>query len=285
MEVAHKVNAKMNAIESQKVHLEAAEVCELLQKKQYVSVPFVTSPAEIDQAMAAFFDFLAAPEDIKNHIDFTIAPLHRRGDVGFRHRHAENHIYDDSKQFFHFHPAIFDKYPDFLEQNPVVRNLMEKAQPLWDKTAHTVRGVLTLLEPQFPGIVSKVFDTKYPHILLRFLQYEWAESGKYLAKPHYDAGSFTLAIAESNPGLRIGRSPEDLKLVTHKKDHAIFMLSSNFRTLINDDQFDAGWHDVLQMDATVIGKPFSRWALVAFIEAHGVPGLPRTETHKWYQPS
>lgn len=285
MSMLNKTGLKINTAETQKLPLETIHVWEHLREKQHVCVPFVTGPSEIEQAMAAFFQFLAAPEEIKNHIDFTIAPLHRRGDVGFRHRHAEDHIYDDSKQFFHFHPALFEEYPDFLKENPVVQNFMEKSQPLWDKTAQTVRDVLTLLEPQFPGIVSKIFDTKHPHILLRFLQYEWVESGKYLAKPHYDAGSFTLAIAESNPGLRIGRGPEDLTLVAHKKDHAIFMLSSNLRTVIDDEQFVPGWHDVLQMDAHVIGKPFARWALVAFIDAHGVSGLPRTETHKWYQPS
>lgn len=39
------------------------------------------------------------------------------------------------------------------------------------------------------------------------------------------------------------------------------------------------------MSETQIGKPFARWAVVAFIEAQGVEALPRTETHKWYTES
>jgi len=130
-----------------------------------------------------------------------------------------------------------------------------------------------------------VFETEHPHILVRFLKYDWQSSGKYLAKPHFDSGSCTLAIAESDAGLRIGSCPDDLQLVEHKTNQAIFMLSSNYRQLLNADTLSAGWHDVIQLDETRIGQPFARWAIVAFIEAQGVDALPRTETHKWYQPT
>jgi hypothetical protein len=50
---------------------------------------------------------------------------------------------------------------------------------------------------------------------------------------------------------------------------------------MNTDKLFPGWHDVIQLDETLIGKPFARWAIVVFIEAHGVEALPRTETHKW----
>ena len=52
--------------------------------------------------------------------------------------------------------------------------------------------------------------------------------------------------------------------------------------VMQTEELQAGWHDVIQLDETYIGKPFARWAVVAFIEAHGVEALPRTETHKWY---
>jgi hypothetical protein len=120
---------------------------------------------------------------------------------------------------------------------------------------------------------------------LRFLRYSWSKSGKYLAKPHFDAGSFTLAIAESEPGLRIGSCPENLQLVAHKEKEAIFMLSSNFKKLMDTDQLSPGWHDVIQLNETIIGKPYARWAIVAFIDGHDVEALPRSETHKWYAPA
>lgn len=253
-----------------------------LQEQFYVNVPFNIPRSDLEEAIQAFFKFLAEPDSIKTHIDFSIAPLHRRGDVGFRHRDPSEDIYNDSKDFFHYHPALFEKYPDFLEKNPVVANFVHKAKPIWDNVYQSIQNILKLFEPKFPGAYNKIFDTEHVHILLRFLKYNWNKSEKYLAKPHFDAGSFTLAIAESCSGLRIGNSPENLKLVEHKADNAIFMVSSNFQKVINTDTLAPSWHDVIQLDETFIGKPFARWAIVAFIEAHGVKARPRTETHKWY---
>jgi hypothetical protein len=255
-----------------------------LQKQHYVHLPFLLDPQLLQQAMDAFFVFLEEPESIKHHIDFTIAPMHRRGDVGFKYRRADEGIYNDNKSFLQFNPAIFDRYGDFLAQNPRVSDLVHKAKPIWDMVALTIRQVLNLCDTRFPGVVNRVFAKGEDHILLRFLKYDWQSSGKYLAKPHFDAGSCTLAIAESCAGLRIGSCPDDLALVQHKEQQALFMLSSNFRQLLPCDSLSAGWHDVVQLDEAQLGKPFARWALVAFIEAAGVEALPRTETHKWYKP-
>jgi hypothetical protein len=202
--------------------------------------------------------------------------------VGYKHRDPSDHIYNDSKEFFHFHPALFEKYPEFLEAHPVVSNFVRQAKPIWEAAYQTVSDILSVFEPTFPGIHARIFDTDMVHVQLRFLKYDWQNSGALLAKPHYDAGSCTLAVAESCPGLRIGSSPENLRHVDHQPGNAIFMLSSNFKKMMDTDEFCPGWHDVIQVDKTLIGKPFARWAVVAFIEAHGVEALPRTETHKWY---
>lgn len=252
-----------------------------LSKHGYVHVPFEVPPGTIDLAVASFFRFLQAPTAIKTHIDFTIAPEHRRGDVGYKHRVASENIYNDDKEFFHYHPAIEKHYADFLQDHPVVADFLQYARPLWNATAATVRETLTRFEKDSPGIVNRVFDTENPHILLRFLKYDWPNSGRQLAKPHFDAGSCTLAIAESTEGLRIGRDPETLRLVNHQSGRAVFMFSSNYRQLLQNDNFQPGWHDVIQIDETRKGRPFSRWAIVAFIEAHGVKALSRNETHKW----
>lgn len=265
------------------MNLSYQDIHESLQERFYVNVPFSISTDIINDAIQAFFKFLNEPGDIKSHIDFTIAPKHRRGDVGFKQRDPNDHIYNDSKAFFHFHPALFDRYADFLDSNPVVNDFMTKAKPIWDLAYTTVKEILNTFEPEFPGIVDKVFHGEYPHLLLRFLKYDWDASGEYLAKPHFDAGSFTLAIAESCPGLRIGSGPENLTLISHKPGNAIFMLASNFQKIMSTSELFPGWHDVIQLDKTLIGKPYARWAIVAFIEAHNVEALPRSETHKWYQ--
>ena len=70
--------------------------------------------------------------------------------------------------------------------------------------------------------------------------------------------------------------------VEHNPETAIFMVASNFEKLIKTDKLLPSWHDVIQVDETKIGKSFARWAIVAFIDGHGVEALPRSETHKWY---
>jgi len=259
------------------------DIYQALHENNYVNVPFPMDRALIEDAVNAFFRFLEEPEDVKSHIDFSIAPRHRRGDVGYRHRDPADDIYNDSKDFFHYHPAIFREYPEFIEANPVVKDFLTKAQPIWELTRKTVDNVLQALDPQFPGLHSKVFETEEDiHIQLRFLKYQWTTSEKYLAKPHFDAGSCTLAIAESTQGLRIGSGPEDLQLVEHKPENAVFMLASNFQTVMESEKLSPALHDVIQMNETLIGKPYARWAVVAFIEAQDVEALPRSETHKHY---
>ena len=233
-----------------------------LKERYYVNVPFPLPPTAISDVIAAFFQFLEEPTEVKEFIDFTIAPRHRRGDVGFKHREPGDHIYNDNKDFFHFHPALFERYGSFLAKHPVVQDFMLKALPIWQLAYNTVGNILKTFEPYYPGSYAKVFDTQDAHFLLRFLKYNWQSSGKYLAKPHFDAGSFTFAIAESCQGLRIGSRPENLRPVEHCEGNALFMLSSNFKTVLSTDQFSAGWHDVIQLDDSLIGQPFARWPLL-----------------------
>ncbi len=262
--------------------LSLEEIETTLQKQFYINIPFSIARSTLEEAIQAFFKFLDEPDTIKSHIDFSIAPKHRRGDVGFKHRDSNDHLYNDNKDFFHYHPALLKKYADFLETQPIVYDFMLKAKPIWDLAYQTIWEILKIFEQNFPGVHAKIFNTEHVHLLLRFLRYDWHCSSKYLAKPHFDAGSFTLAIAESGPGLRIGSCPENLQLVEHKAGNAIFMLSSNFQKVMDTDKLFAGWHDVIQLDETFIGKPFARWAIVTFIEAHGIEALPRTQTHRWY---
>ena len=262
--------------------------CELfsdLKQNHYVNVPFPMDRSMIEEAVQAFFKFLEEPEDVKAHINYSIAPRNRRGEVGYRYRDPADHIYNDSKEFFHYHPSMFKKHPAFIMSNPVVNDFLTKAQPIWEMTSQIVGQILKALEPEFPGFQSKVFDgNEEIFIMLRFLKYEWTASNKYLAKPHFDAGSCTLAIAESTHGLRIGSGPDDMKLVEHKPENAVFMLASNFNTVMNTEKLSPAWHDVIQLNENMIGKPYARWAVVAFIEAQGVEALPRSETHKHYMP-
>ena len=255
---------------------------EHLKNKPYLQLPFPVNNVSLDKAITSYFKFLELPDEVKSYINIKISPLHRRGDIGFAHREPSDGIYNDSKDFFHFHPKIFDEYKNFLKDQPIICDFLNNAMPIWQTTHDISYQILQLFEKDFPGTIAKIFDTKDIHIIVRFLKYNWSHSGKYLAKPHFDAGSFTLAIAESCPGLRIGKGPDDLQAIDHEDGKAVFFVSSNFKKIIDTDDLSPGWHDVIQLDETQLGKPFARWAIVAFIEGHNVESLPRSETHKWY---
>lgn len=253
-----------------------------LKENLYLQLKFPINHSYLEKTIDLFFKFLELPNNLKEHIDLKIGAKHRRGDIGLKHRESTDDIYRDSKDFFHFHPLIFEEYADFLKANPVINEFMQHAQPIWKAAYNLAYQIIKSFDASFPGTSDKIFDTNEVHILLRFLRYQWANSDKYLAKPHFDAGSFTLAIAESSPGLRIGKGPTDLEIVPHEANQAIFMVSSNFKKIIDTDELSPGWHDVIQLDKTQLGKPCARWAIVAFIEGHDVEALSRSETHKWH---
>jgi hypothetical protein len=248
-----------------------------LSHNSYTIIPFPYSQEYISQAVELFFKFLCLPDKVKSHIDSKVSPRHRRGELGFRKREAENDLYNDDKEFFHFHPIIFEQFKTFIEQNPQVNEFLLKANNIWQAVFEMMQQIMNIFEQSYPGCYEKIFNQDEPHLILRFLRYTWQNSGEYLAKPHYDSGSFTLALAESSPGLRIGSGPDDLKLTSHEDNQAIFFISSNYRKIIDSDNLTPAWHDVIQLDANKLGRSFSRWAVVAFIDGNNVDSISRNQ--------
>ena len=126
-----------------------------LKKNYFCNIPFSISYDKISDAMDAFKEFLTLDDATKNKIDFTIAPNHRRGDVGFRSRKAEDHIYNDDKEFFHFHPAIIEKYGEFLDKEPVVKKFMIQANEIWNVASCAIRDIMQKFEVEFPYFAIK----------------------------------------------------------------------------------------------------------------------------------
>ena len=252
-----------------------------LEKDYFTQLPFIYDHNYIASSMESFFKFLELPSELKNHIDLKISPLHRRGELGFRQRYSNEAIDLDDKEFFHFHPIIYQHYGEFIEQNQTISEFLASANKIWLAAYEIIHQIMTIYDQDFPGCKAKIFNSEDTHIVLRFLKYSWQSSGQYLAKPHFDSGSFTLALAESSPGLRIGSCPDDLQIITHEDKQALFFFSSNYKKIIDSDKFSPAWHDVVQIDDEQIGKPCSRWAVVAFIDGNNVESLPRSETHKY----
>lgn len=234
-----------------------------LRSQSYTCVDFPISFAQIQEAVDAYQDFLALDPDIKEHIAFQVNTTKRRSDVGYFLRcSAESHF--DDKEFFHFHPMIFEHDSAFIEEQPVVRHFLEAAAPLWDAAVEAVSEQLSTLDQRYPGIMAAHMDTERPEVFLRFLQYRPKGDSPELAKGHYDAGSMTLAIAESGPGLRIADASGELQPIAHRDGSAVFFLGATFQGLVGDKEFHPAWHDVVRVSGEA---PEERWAVVCFFNA------------------
>jgi len=253
-----------------------------LATQHYSSVPFNIDKGTLEGAANAFFEFLEEPDSIKSSVDFSISKEHRRGDIGYKKREGIKHLYEDKKEFFHFHPRIFTSHSKSIKKSKVFEKFLLKALPIWHEARRVFKVCLSDLEKNNLKKLEKIFNnSRDEHILLRFLKYNWANPGKHLAKPHYDAGAATLAIAESKVGLRIGSCEKDLKLINYKSGYATFMLSRNYKNICNLTQLQPGWHDVIRLHNTFEKREYSRWAIVAFIDALNTKAPSRKQTHSF----
>lgn len=258
---------------------EPSELEKDLLEKSYHTTEFPLSYAAIQEAVEAYQEFLSLPQEIKEHIAFKIDSNKRRSDVGYFLRTSEGTHFDD-KEFFHFHPAILKREKQFLEENPTVKNFADKAAALWDAAVATTRKALEQMEDRYPGITAKHLDRDEPEVFLRFLQYRPKGDGTVLAKGHYDAGSMTLAIAESGPGLRIADKTDTLLPITHQDGSAVFFLGSTFPSVTHDNTFHPAWHDVIRVKNTDASVPEERWAVVCFFNAEGAENESWEANHR-----
>lgn len=253
-----------------------------LETQFYAPVPFKYDHAFCTQAMDTFFDFLTLPEAQKMQFQGKLSETHRRSGLGLTYRKkTKGTDYSDQKCFFHYHPVLWRRHKRVVDQNPTTKRFFTKADALWHEAYARLKCALSQLESRHPGITDQILNTKTPHLVLRFLRYDVRTPGKLLAKPHYDAGAMTFAIAESKPGLRMGSTPQNLTLVTHKDKQALFFLGANFAQLTDTKTLKPGWHDVIQVGARPKNNQYERWAIVAFIDGHSTTGAPEALTHKW----
>lgn len=271
-----------NTVEASSDFPSSTRIYQELKENHYATVPFLYDHQFLDESMQSFFQFLKLPEPKKNQLKASLSSKHRRGDLGFTYRQkSEGNTYNDQKSFFHYHPKLKKLYAQEIDSNPVLKDFIERADKIWHAAYATTKQVVERLEEYYPEIEEKILKTDTPHIILRFLRYDIRTPGKYLAKPHYDAGSMTLALAESGPGLRIGSCPDDLQHINHHDHQAVFFLGANINQLTQSGDLKSGWHDVVQLGEKPKDNTYARWAIVVFIDGHDLEGAPESLTHKW----
>lgn len=242
------------------------EIDKSLRDRQYAKVPFHVDQERIQQVMEAFFAFLTLPQEQKNELFFNKDPLERAG-TGYVRRDKSTGD-GDTKEFVHFHPSLFEECRDkSVLSTQIAKHFLEEADFIYRKAGSLCRDVIASFEPHFPGISEKCIssDGMPASAVLRFLKYEPAGKGNFLAHAHYDRGNMTFALAESAPGLRIGKNNETLQPVEHHEHEAIFMPAFRFGD-ITDNTYLPAWHDVVQASKKTYSHSAARWALVFFAD-------------------
>lgn len=241
---------------------ESQRIVTEIMDRNYALVSFSLPWSKLKEVADLFISFCALPADVKAR--FAAAhPEEPTGYIGYQRRDRSKGHYE-TKEMFHFHPAIFNVIPG-LKTNPKISNFVDAAANVYEKALATFKQLLTSLSAEEPGLIGRfIREDGHSQCYLRILNYDEIPVGSNVASPHYDRGGLALALAESAPGLRIWSKGVPFE-VDHKGGHAIFMPGITFSEVTKKLKLPKTWHDAIQKVPSY--KPgTSRWAIVFFAD-------------------
>ena len=257
-----------------------ADLTAQIKEKSHAVVPFPLSHADFQAAINLFVHFLARSIEEKKAVYYNLNMGDKRGvDVGYQiRRRSEGHI--DNREFFHYHPIAEEHFRAQAEASPELRALLNAMRHIYDTGTETTRDIIHTLNTAYPGLYEQFFpEQREPRFCLRFLKYDLAEPGAFLAKGHYDRGGCTLALAESAPGLRIGIDDLHLRDVVHDEGKVLFMPALNFPNF-TQNEIPPTWHDVIQRSEDAYSNDIARWAIVFFADVYNKPNSTWEDRHR-----
>ncbi len=258
--------------------LSYSELREQILTQHFACIPFTKDPARLAPIIKAFFAFMALPEETKNKFAFRLISDDRGTEVGYWTRSRATGALDN-RGYFHYNDYADERFRVEGQDCPELITFMDAVRPLFLEGQEAMKDVVRSFDTAFPGLYDSVFPTdRHPLLLLRLLAYERMEPGDFLAKGHYDRGTCTIAIAESAPGLRIGTNPEDLKLVEHQPNIALFFPGLTLKDY-TAPEFVPSWHDVIQQEEHILNDQTARWAIVLFAGCWGQRNMSWQEAH------
>lgn len=251
--------------------LTLADLTTQIKEKSHAVVPFPLRHADFQKAIDLFVRFLALPLTTKERVYYNMDLGDDRGaDIGYQIRRRDQGKIDN-REFFHYHPIAETELAEHARTYPEVRALLDDMRIIYDTGKQTLHEVITAFDERYPGLHARFFpEGKEPNFCVRFLKYDRATPGEFLAKGHYDRGGCTLALAESAPGLRIGIDDLHLQEVVHDEGKALFMPALNAPDFTNGE-IRPTWHDVVQKSEDVYNAEIARWAIVFFADTYVKP--------------
>lgn len=255
-----------------------------LAAKNYAEIPCTLSRAKLESAAERFFDYLTLSQEEKEALHFYDRPENRQG-IGYVRKAGEEDEVGrmDFKEYFHYHPKLLKEFAGSeLLKNPKTAAYLEAAEEIHAEAFRASKKLFEIISVEFPEVYGRFFPRTEEYVeyaALRFLKYEPSGEGNFLARAHYDRGCATLALAESAPGLRIGKDEAALTPVEHKDGIALFMPAYQLPEL-TDMRFRPAWHDVVQSSENVYRENAARWAIVYFTDAEGAHVPTKEEAHQ-----
>ncbi|OGE82872.1 MAG: hypothetical protein A2846_03400 [Candidatus Doudnabacteria bacterium RIFCSPHIGHO2_01_FULL_49_9] len=251
-----------------------------VKQKNYAVLPFGMSKADLDGAAADFMEFLKIPQETKDKFYFKLDPKNHGSNIGYV-RKSKAVGDGDNKEYFHYNLYAEDLLVKIPESDsiPAVKKFFDSARKIYALAENALGETMKEFDNKYPGIYGKFFrkDT-HPFFYLRFLKYDIAGKGNFLARAHYDRGQCTLALAESAPGLRIGRNDATLKEVDRVDGTILFMPALGFSDITSTD-FTPAWHDVVQSSNDLYNRDVARWAIVFFADTRVDNYMTMDEAH------
>jgi isopenicillin N synthase-like dioxygenase len=265
---------------------------EEMRKKRFIEIDFPLERAEIELAMNSFLKFLETVSQEEKERVSLLVPFHdfegnevNYGDdkgayYGYMKKAQEKGDLD-SKEYFHYNPYLEELVKN-LNLSQEYLDFLDYGKKIFELSCQVLKKELRVMEEELPGITELLFPkNSIPKHALRFLLYKTAQAGSFIAKGHYDKGFFTIAIAESAPGLRLGLDAKSLQDIEHKEKKGLFFPALNLKEM--NGELKACWHEVLQKESDAIGKECSRWALVFFVNPNHIQEeVTHKDTHTSY---
>lgn len=257
-------------------------------RRQWSTVQVSNSPHTYERGATAFIRFVReVPYDAKDAISLSVSQSGEnamRTDLGYRERIPAVDDDGEHKAYFHYHPDVEVRFADEIAAaGEPAKKFITEARKIRNGAIKSAQRVALDLDKAYPGFYNAFFkEGVEPNLKIRFLLYRKVKPGQLLGVGHYDRNGFTLALAESAPGLRVGRDNQTLKKVRRKKGDAIVMSGTMMRMFDSDKgSLPLSWHDIERHEDACLGETDARWAIIAMVHPlvdGNVPAL--AETHR-----
>ncbi len=264
------------------------QVQEQLSQRRFAEVGFEATQQELDLSLGAYDGFLSLPMDYKIAGDYIINQS-TTGKFGYFRRVEGSEMNGrraaaDTKHIYHFGTntrQAFEAY-GWNRLPSEVREFCDRVEPVYwlgvaclKRTLDSIYEDLTFAQKHTnPQLTPAFLDPlQLLNVHLRLLAYELPKDpNEPVAKGHFDRSVFTLALAETEPGLEIGANTDgsDLVPVSHSEGKAKFFAGKGWSYMPKEYQ-DAysfirpGYHRVNNPNLErTSASPIVRRALVMF---------------------